>query len=428
MSNNPMVDAQLNLHEDKIAKIKNDIYLQGIGLKWCEEHITALEKKSRTELPPEVSSLIAQNSHTEQLYKGMVREADEYRNRFRETNEQLERALKVISDKEETLDTAIKNVYKLSKENENLQKLAKDLTEGKKALEESRNEWRNATHEANCDKLTLLKENDSLKDTIKNLKLKINSIYGLSGLQSHCENQKKEINLLLKQKDKLKKKLEACESHKVDMLAHRDNVIGMITSERDTAKACNKVLNKNHQALSEQYSDLRLKYENADCRIAKLRDELKDKEASIKMLKDDLEEVERLKIELATVKQELGDQLYYRDAEIKSLKETISNLKTEIKYSKTRYVDKTIEFNRLSKESLNLKGERDALTKELAKYCWNRVDTSNPLPFEDHDLYLFVIDGYSTPVKGRFHKIIFFMDGHIRYWMPLPKMPEGVDS
>lgn len=285
MSNNPMVDAQLNLHEDKIAKIKNDIYLQGIGLKWCEEHITALEKKSRTEFLPEVSSLIAQNSHTEQLYKGMVREADEYRNRFRETNDQLERALRVISDKEETLDTAIKNVYKLSKENENLQKLAKDLTEGKKALEESRNEWRNA--------------------------------------------------------------------------------------------------------------------------------------------------------------------LYYRDAEIKSLKETISNLKTEIKYSKTRYIDKTIEFNRLSKESLNLKGERDALTKELAKYCWNRVDTSNPLPFEDHDLYLFVIDGYSTPVKGRFHgdslshisiivddgkgkgpehKIIFFMDGHIRYWMPLPKMPEGVDS
>ena len=225
-----------------------------------------------------------------------------------------------------------------------------------------------------------------------------------------------------------------------------------VRSERDTAKALNEqlhadfdVLAKNHKELGEQYSDLRLKYENADCRIAKLRDELKDREVTIKMLKDDLEEVGRLKIELATVKQELGDQLYYRDAEIKSLKETISNLKTEIKYSKTRYVDKTIEFNRLSKESLNLKGERDALTKELAKYSWKRVDRSEPLPFEDHELYLFAIDGYSTPVKGKFHddslsnisiivddgdgkgpvyKVLFFMDGHIRYWTPLPEMPD----
>ena len=252
MSNNPMVDAQLNKHEDEIAKAKNDIYLQGLGLKWCEEHITALEKKSGTELPSEVSSLIAQNSHTEQLYKGMVREADEYRNRFTETNEKLEAALRVIESKEETRDLALKNVYKLSKENENLQQLVNDLTEGKKALEESRNEWKNNTHKANCDKLTLLKENDRLKT---------------------------EVNWYKTQYDEKRIELHRLKSETDDIEAIKEQL-----------NADFGILAENHKALGKQYADLKLRYENMACQAGKLRDELKDKEASIKMLKDDLDE------------------------------------------------------------------------------------------------------------------------------------------
>ena len=350
MSNNPMVDAQLNKHEDEIAKAKNDIYLQGLGLKWCEEHITALEKKSGTELPSEVSSLIAQNSHTEQLYKGMVREADGYRNRFTETNE----------------------------------------------------------------KLTLLKENDRLKT---------------------------EVNWYKTQYDEKRIEIHRLKSETDDIEAIKEQL-----------NADFGILAENHKALGKQYADLKLRYENMACQAGKLRDELKDKEASIKMLKDDLDEKTKLEIECATIKQELGDQLYYRDLEVKSLKEKINDHKTEILALKTRCANKTIECNKIKKERLDLKQERDALTEELAKYSWKRVDTSKILPFHDHDLYLFAIDGYPTPVKGKFHddtlskitiivddgkgkgpeqKVIFFIDGHIRYWRPLPEMPdmpEGVDE
>lgn len=61
-----------------------------------------------------------------------------------------------------------------------------------------------------------------------------------SSLQSHCENQKKEINLLFKQKDKLEKKLEACEKHQVDMLAYRDDIIGEISREKNELENANK--------------------------------------------------------------------------------------------------------------------------------------------------------------------------------------------
>lgn len=388
MSNNPMVDIQLNKHEDEIAKAKNDIYLQGLGLKWCEEHITALEKKNNTELPPEVSSLIAQNSHTEQLYKGMVREADEYRNRFRETNEKLEAALRVIDSKEETLDMALKNVYKLSKENENLQKLVNDLTEGKKALEESRNEWKNNTHKANCDKLTLMKENDRLKKEAN---------------WYHTQYAEKSIEL-----HRLKSETDDIEAYKEQLNADFG------------------ILAENHKALGENYADLKLRYENMAFQADKLRmemkvfkDELKDKETSIKMLKADLEE---------KTKEYVG-------------------AKTEILTLKTRYANKTIEFNKLKKEHLDLKREHDNLTKAADKYSWKRVNISEILPLEDHGLYLFAVDGYPTPVKGRYHddplrnitilvddgkgpeqKVLFFMDGHIRFWTSLPEMPEGVDS
>lgn len=364
MSNNPMVDAQLNKHEDDIAKAKNDIYLQGLGLKWCEEHITALEKKNNTELPPEDTPAELRRFSSSQLYKGMVREADEYRNRFRETNEKLEAALRVIDSKEETLDMALKNVYKLSKENENLQKLVNDLTEGKKSLEESRNEWKNNTHKANCDKLTLMKENDRLKKEAN---------------WYHTQYAEKSIEL-----HRLKSETDDIEAYKEQLNADFS------------------VLAENHKALGEQYSDLQMSYEKSAREMHQVRDELK---------------------------------------------ETIRNLKLELTTYKTKYVNKTIEFNRLNGECLDLKKEYDKLTKAADKYSWKRVNISEILPLEDHELYLFAVDGYQTPVKGRYHddplrnitiivddgkgpeqKTLFFMDGHIRFWTPLPEMPEGVDS
>ena len=348
--------------------------------------------------------------------------------------------------------------------------------------------------------------NSRVEELYSKAKAAVNSIYGVNSdcyLKSCIAQQAKEITELTRQVDNQKDTIKNMGGNLIAIAKERDNLAASLAAETERTKTCNKdfyeyrlssngtikgyqqelekvrserdttkalneqlkadfgVLAENHKALGEQYSDLRLKYENADCRIAKLRDELKDREATIKMLKDDLEEkvneykdaikfasvkeVERLKIELATVKQELGDQLYYRDAEVKSLKETINNLKTEILTYKTRYANKTIEFNKLKREHLDLKKERDALTETVAKYSWKRIDRSEPLPFKDHDLYLFAIDGYSTPVKGKFHddslsnisiiadegdgrgpvyKVIFFMDGHIRYWMPLPEMPD----
>lgn len=348
--------------------------------------------------------------------------------------------------------------------------------------------------------------NSRVEELYSKAKEAVNSIYGVNSdcyLKSCIAQQAKEITELTRQVDNQKDTIKNMGDNIIAIAKERDNLAASLAAETERTKTCNKdfyeyrlssngtikgyqqelekvrqerdtakalneqlradfgVLAENHKALGEQYSDLRLKYENADCRIAKLRDELKDKEASIKMLKDDLEEktneytdalkfelvkeIERLKLECSVIKQELGDQLYYKDAEIKSLKETISNLKTEILTYKTRYANKTIEFNRLKKERLDLKSEYDNLVKAADKYSWKRVDCLTSSTLEDHCLYLFAVDGYSTPVKGKFHadglsnitiivddgkgkgpeqKTIFFMDGHIRYWTPLPEMPD----
>lgn len=273
---------------------------------------------------------------------------------------------------------------------------------------------------------------------VYNNKEALNSIYGVNSdcylksciaqqakeitlLTRQVDNQKKEINLLLKQKDKLKKKLEACESHRVDMLAYRDNVIGMITSEKNDLKQ----------------------------ELEKVRSERETIKALNEQLKADFDVLAKNHKELGEQYHDLQRQLC---AEIKSLKETISTLKTDIKYSNTRYANKTIEFNRLNGEYHDLKQEYDNLVKAADKYSWKRVDCLTTSTLEDHCLYLFAVDGYPTPVKGKFHadglsnitvivddgkgkgpeqKTIFFMDGHIRYWTPLPEMPDmpkGVDD
>lgn len=96
-----------------------------------------------------------------------------------------------------------------------------------------------------------------------------------SSLQSHCENQKKEINLLLKQKDKLEKKLEACEKHRVDMLTYRDDIIGKISLEKNELENANKSQlryinemeanmkngNKQYKKLKDEYGALKEKYQ-----------------------------------------------------------------------------------------------------------------------------------------------------------------------
>ena len=102
----------------------------------------------------------------------------------------------------------------------------------------------------------------------------------------------------------------------------------------------------------------------------------------------------------------------------------------------------------LYKELAKKISEKNQLTECLAKYAWRRVSNLEPSTtddLEDHELYLFVVDGYPTPVKGKYHadspsyitiivddgdgkgpqyKAFFFMDGCIRYWMPLPEMPD----
>lgn len=259
----------------------------------------------------------------------------------------------------------------------------------------------------------------------------LNSIYGVDYdcyLKSCIAQQAKEITELTCQVKNQKDTINA-------IAKERDNLAASLETEKAHAKTCN-----------DNFYEYRLSSNGTIKGYQQELEKVRSERETIKALN------ERLHADfdvLAKNHKELGEQ--YHDlqrqlcAEIKSLNDTISNLKTDIKYSKTRYIDKTIAFNRLNGEYLDLKGERDALTKELAKYSWKRVDRSEPLPFKDHDLYLFAIDGYSTPVKGKFHddslsnisiivdegdgrgpvyKVIFFMDGHIRYWTPLPEMPD----
>lgn len=90
----------------------------------------------------------------------------------------------------------------------------------------------------------------------------------------HCENQKKEINLLLKQKEKLEKKLEECKNDKFDMMAYRDDIIGKISREKNELENANKSQlryinemeanikkgNEEYKKLKDEYDTLKDKY------------------------------------------------------------------------------------------------------------------------------------------------------------------------
>lgn len=108
-----------------------------------------------------------------------------------------------------------------------------------------------------------IKENDKLKKESNKL-LDAN----VGALQSHCKNQRKEITLLLKQKDKLKKELEECKNKRADMLAYRDDIIREIYEEKNELENVNKCQTKyikemeaNMAKSNEQYKKLKSKYD-----------------------------------------------------------------------------------------------------------------------------------------------------------------------
>lgn len=90
-------------------------------------------------------------------------------------------------------------------------------------------------------------------------------------LYGHCENQKKEINLLLKQKEKLEKELEACKNHKIDMMAYRDDIIGKISREKNELENANssqlRYINEmeaNMKKGNEEYKKLKDEYDRLE--------------------------------------------------------------------------------------------------------------------------------------------------------------------
>lgn len=87
----------------------------------------------------------------------------------------------------------------------------------------------------------------------------------------HCENQRKEIALLLKQKAKLEKKLEECKNDKFDMMAYRDDIIGKISREKNELENANKAqtryikeMEENMKAGNEQYKKLKDEYDSLE--------------------------------------------------------------------------------------------------------------------------------------------------------------------
>ena len=130
--------------------------------------------------------------------------------------------------------------------------------------------WRFDEHISTCDtsyrRIIFRKAvNDEDEKTLEETYKFLNTSNG--ALQSHCENQRKEINLLLKQKNKLKKELEECKNSQVDMLAYRDDIIGKISREKNKLENANKSqtryiekLLENIKKGNEQYNKLKEDY------------------------------------------------------------------------------------------------------------------------------------------------------------------------
>ena len=252
-----------------------------------------------------------------------------------------------------------RKAYAIDKEgNENLSKhcknLENELTNAKYELsicQEQRNNYANHVekleevnkHYENAVIPELKKQIEELQE--RNKRLMADNVLLKTLHDEHCENQKKEINLLLKQKDKLEKKLEACKNHQIDMMAYRDEVIGKISREKNELENANTAqtryieefeenmkkgneqynkLNERYKRLKDAYDDLKFNKFSSDEKYRKLEENWSEKY-------NDLQNSIDLKNRrIASLEQDTktkGDVIKQKNSEICYLKSEIEKIK-----------------------------------------------------------------------------------------------------
>lgn len=254
-------------------------------------------------------------------------------------------------------------------------------------------------------------------------------------LEQHNDNQRKEINNLLKANEELKKEIQGLKTKLGVVFAEKEKVRGdyeRLRQDNPFEKEYDTVKN-NYYILKEDYEKLDNRYEREKEIWSEKCNELQN---SI-----DLKNRRITSLEQGTKTQ--SDVIDQKNSEI-------CYLRSEIEKWKDAYLRSQVDVDNFQRSYTAAKIANDGLTKCLAKYAWRRVSNLEPSTtddLEDHELYLFVVDGYPTPVKGKYHdespsyitiivddgdgrgtqyKALFFMDGVIRYWMPLPEMPDTV--
>ena len=239
-------------------------------------------------------------------------------------------------------------------------------------------------------------------------------------LERHNDNQRKEINQLLKANEELKREIQGLKTK-----------LGVIFAEKEKVRGDYERLKQDNLGLmpfEEAYDKLKNNYNLL-------------KEAYVKI--DDRYNREKENFTDSIVKKD--EKISNLERSVKTQIDIIDHLRSEIEKWKDACIGHQVDVNNFQGAYLEAKTENDRLTECLAKYAWRRVSTLELSPFEDNELYLFVVDGYPTPVKGKYHdespgyitiivddgdgrgpqyKAFFFMDGCIRYWMPLPEMPD----
>lgn len=229
-------------------------------------------------------------------------------------------------------------------------------------------------------------------------------------LEEHNDNQHKEINRLLKVNLALRKERKELKTR-----------LGYVEKEYDKLK-------NDHNLLKEAYNKLDDRYE-------------REKEiwsGKYNELQTTIDMKNRRITSLEQGAKNQSDVINHKKSEI-------LNLKKDVDDWKEAFLRSQVDVNNFQGAYTDAKKENDRLTECLASYGWRRVSNLEPSPFKDNELYLFIVDGYPTPVIGRYrggdpsyivilvddgngkgpqHKIVFFMDGCIRYWMPLPEMPD----
>lgn len=242
-------------------------------------------------------------------------------------------------------------------------------------------------------------------------------------LKEHNDNQRKEINRLLKANEALKKEIQELKTKLGVVFAEKEKVRGdyeRLRQDNTIEKEYDK-LKGDHNLLKEAYKALENRYEREKVNWMGSIIEKNQKIASLE---------KGAKTQSDVIDQN-NSEICYLKSELEKCKEACSMHQVNVNNFRNLY--------------LEVKTENDRLNECLDKYCWKRVNNLEPLPFEDNESYLFIVDGYSNPVIGRYyggdpshifalidygngkgpqHKIFFFMDGRIRYWMPLPEMPD----